>query len=415
MVERPGNKPVVGVRWIFKTKLNLDGSIQKHKTRPLAKGYTQKPGVDFNKTFAPVARLDTIRTLIALAAQRNWKLFQLDVKSAFLNERSISEATLYVKTKESIGTVIVSIYVDDIVYTGSSSEMLEEFKEDMMNKYEMTDLGLLHHFLGMGVIQKEWRIFIHQQKYAKTLLDRCVLKDCKPVSTPLVPTEKLKRQDEGELVDEETYRKIVGSLLYLKATRPDIMYSTSLLARFMHGPSKKHFGAARRVLRYVQGTLDFGIEYESGKPAMLIGFCDSDWGGSEDDMKSKSGYAFSFGSGAFSWVSMKQNSVVLSIAEAGYVSAAEATTQEIWLRFVLGDFGEEQIEATPIMCDNMSTIAISKNPAFHQRSKDIGRKFHFIRDAIQGVVDLIYCKGQDSVVDIFTNALPRESFAAGCD
>ncbi|KAI5310989.1 hypothetical protein L3X38_026278 [Prunus dulcis] len=323
-----------------------------------------------------VARLDTIRTLIALAAQRNWKLFQLDVKLAFLNEvlkeevyieqpegfevkgvedkRSISEATLYVKTKESIGTVIVSIYVDDTVYTGSNSEMLEEFKEDMMNKYEMTDL----------------------------------------VSTPLVPTEKLKRQDEGELVDEETYRKIVGSLLYLKATRPDIMYSTSLLARFMHGPSKKHFGAARRVLRYVQGTLDFGIEYESGKKAMLIGFCDSDWGGSEDDMKSKSGYAFPFGSRAFSWASMKQNSVVLSIAEAGYVSAAEETTQAIWLRFVLGDFGEEQIEATLIMCDNTSTIAMSKNPVFYQRSKDIGRKFHFIRDAIQGVVDLIYCKGQ---------------------
>ncbi|CAL2230353.1 unnamed protein product [Prunus armeniaca] len=302
MVERPGTKPIVGVRWIFKTKLNLDGSMQKYKARLVAKGYTQNPGVDFNETFAPVTRLDTIRTQIYLIAQRNWKLFQLDVKSAFLNgvlkdevyieqpegfealrawygeinthllkcrfRRSISEATLYVKTKKCIGTVIVSIYVDDIVYIGSSSEMIEEFKEDMMNKYEMTDLGLLHHFLGMG--------------------------DCKPVSTPLVPTEKLKREDEFELADEETYRKIVKSLLYLTTTRHDIMYSVSLLACFMHGPSKKHFGATRRVL--------------------------SDWSGSEEDMKSTSGYAFSFDSGVFSWASVKQSSVALSTTEVEYMS-----------------------------------------------------------------------------------------------
>ncbi|CAL9005790.1 unnamed protein product [Prunus brigantina] len=280
----------------------------------------------------------------------------------------------------------------------------------MMNKYEMTNLGLLHHFLGMGVIQKEERIFIHQQKYAKILLDKFGMKDCKPVSTPLVPTEKLKREDESELADEETYRKIVGSLLYLTATRPDIMYSASLLARFMHGPSKKHFGVARRVLRYVQGTMDFGIEYVFGKSTVLIGFCNSDWSGSEEDMKSTSGYAFSFGSGAFSWASVKQNNVALSTVEAEYVTTAKATTQAIWLRFVMGDCVEERLEATPIMCDNTSAIAMSKNPVFHQRSKHIGRKFHFIRDAIQGVVDLIYCRGQDQVADIFTKALLKERF-----
>ncbi|BBH07633.1 multidrug resistance-associated protein 9 [Prunus dulcis] len=172
------------------------------------------------------------------------------------------------------------------------------------------------------------------------------------------------------------------------------------------------FGAARRILWYVQGTLDFGIDqYESGKSAMLIGFCDSDWSGSEDDMKSTSGYSFSFGSGAFSWGSVKQSSVALSTAEAEYVSDVEATTQEIWLRFMLCDFGEEQLEATPIMCDNTSAKAMSKNPVFHQRSKHIGRKFHFIKDAIQeGVLDLIYCRGQDQIADIFTKALPRERF-----
>ncbi|BBH01567.1 multidrug resistance-associated protein 9 [Prunus dulcis] len=439
------NKPIVGVKWIFKIKLNLDGSIQKHKARLVAKGYTQKPGIDFNETFAPVARLDTIRTLIALAAQKGWKLWQLDVKSAFLNgvleeevyvdqpdgfvvkgdeisaprawyseidtylnqcgfHKSPSEATLYVRTKEGVGTLIVSIYVDDIVYTGSSDEMVKEFKAEMMCKYEMSDLGLLHHFLGMGVTQTEGSIFIHQKKYALTLLDKFGLKDCKSVSTPLVATDKLKREDGSEAADE-------SSLLYLTATRPDIMFSASLLARFMHNPSKMHYGAAKRVLRYIQGTIDYGIEYVTGKSALLVGYCDSDWSGSEEDMKSTSGYAFSFGSGAFSWASVKQHSVALSTAEAEYVSAAEATSQAIWLRFVLEDFGEEQTTATTVFCDNTSAIAMAKNPVFHQRSKHIKRKFHFIREAIQEeVIELLYCKGEEQIADIFTKALPKDRF-----
>ena len=177
------------------------------------------------------------------------------------------------------------------------------------------------------------------------------------------------------------------SLLYLKATRPDVMYAASLLARFMHSPSKQHYGAVKRVLRYIQGTIDYGIEYMTGKSARLVGYCDSDWSGSEQDMKSTSGYAFSFGSGAFSWASVKQHS--LSTAEAEYVSVAEATSQAIWLRFVLEDFGEEQTTATTVFCDNTSAIAMSKNSVFHQRSKHIHRKFHFIRDAIK-MVKLIW-------------------------
>jgi len=216
------------------------------------------------------------------------------------------------------------------------------------------------------------------------------------VSTPLVATDKLQREDGSEAADEGLYRKIVGSLLYLTATRPDIMFPASLLARYMHNPSKNHFGAAKRVLRYIQGTIDFGIEYVTGKSALLVRYCDSDWSGSEEDMKSTSGYAFSFGSGVFSWASVKQHSVALSTAEAEYVSAAEATSQAIWLRFVLEDFGEEQAAATTLFCDNTSAIAMSKNPVFHQRSKHIRRKIHFIRDAIQeGEIDLVYCKGEE--------------------
>ncbi|CAL8087744.1 unnamed protein product [Prunus armeniaca] len=466
LVDRPMDKPVIGVKWVFKTKLNLDGSVQKNKARLVAKGYSQKPGVDYNETFAPVARLDTIRTLIALAAQKGWQLYQLDVKSAFLNgvleeeayvdqpegfvmkgseskvyklhkalyglkqaprawyseidgyfaecgfTKSQSEATLYVKARGEASILIVSIYVDDIVYTGNDQEMLEDFKKDMKEKYEMTDLGLLHHFLGMGVIQTPTSIFIHQKKYATTLLNRFGLSECKPVSIPLVTSEKLSKDDGSGLASEEQYRRIVGSLLYLTATRPDIMFATSLLARFMHCPTSKHLGTAKRILRYVKGTLDYGLEYVKGKGAVLIGYFDSDWSGSVDDSKSTSGYAFSFGSGVFAWASVKQNCVALSTAEAEYISASEATTQAIWLRFVIEDFGELQTEATPLHCDNISAIAITRNPVFHQKTKHIDRRYHFVKDALQeGTVDLIYCPTNEQLADIFTKALAKDRFS----
>lgn len=172
--------------------------------------------------------------------------------------------------------IIVSIYVDDIVYTGNSQELLQEFKTDMMHKYEMTYLGLLHHFLGIRVMQTEDCIFIHQRKYASTLLKRFGLQDCKPVSIPLVPNGKLRKDDDSGAADEAQYRKIVGSLLYFTATRLDIMYAACLLARFMHCPTNKHYGIVKRVLRYIQGTLDFGLEYKKGEGSVLVGFCDSD-------------------------------------------------------------------------------------------------------------------------------------------
>ncbi|CAL2249791.1 unnamed protein product [Prunus armeniaca] len=465
LVERPFAKPVIGVKWVYKTKLNLDGTVQKNKARLVAKGYSQKPGIDYNETFAPVARVDTIRTLIALAAHKEWSLYQLDVKSAFLNgvlkeevyveqpqgfvkkdeetkvyklhkalyglkqaprawydeidayfnkagfKKSPSEATLYVKAEGS-DVLIVSLYVDDIVYTGSSSQMIEEFRRDMMEHYEMTDLGVLHHFLGMGVIQSKQRIFLHQKKYGQKLVEKFGLKDCKIVATPLAMNEKLSKNDGSEAADEGEYRQIVGSLLYLTATRPDIMFATSLLARFMHNPTKKHMGIAKRVLRYIQGTIDFGIVFEKGKETTLIGYCDSDWAGSEDDMRSTSGYVFTMGSGVFSWASIKQNTVALSTAEAEYISAAEATSQAKWLRFVLEDFGEEQIEGTQIMCDNTSAIAMAKNPVFHQKSRHINRKFHFIREAIQAKeIELVYCRTEEQIADILTKALPKDRFA----
>ncbi|CAL8115627.1 unnamed protein product [Prunus armeniaca] len=237
--------------------------------------------------------------------------------------------------------------------------MLTEFKREMMQRYEMSDLGLLHLFLGMGILQTDQGVFIHQSKYAKSLLVKFGLEDCKPASIPLPTGEKLKKVD---------------------ATRPDLMYAASLLSRFMNSPTKKHLGVARRV-------------------------------GSEDDSRSTFGYAFSFGNGAFSWASVKQNIVALSTAEAEYVSASQATSKSIWLRFVLDDFGEMQTEATLLFCDNMSAISMAKNLVFHQRTRHINRRYHFIREALQeGVIELKFCRSEEQLVDIFTKALSKDKF-----
>ncbi|XP_068343011.1 uncharacterized mitochondrial protein AtMg00810-like [Pyrus communis] len=384
LVDRPTAQPIIGVKWVYKTKLNLDGSVLKNKARLVAKGLKQAPRAWYGE-------IDTYFSQCGF-------------------EKSLSEPTLYIKARGQ-DILIVSIYVDDIVYTGSDRLMLDEFKEDMKRKYEMTDLGLLHHFLGMGVIQTNFSIFIHQKKYASSLLSKFGLNECKSVITPLVATEKLTKDDGSGAVSEELYRSIVGSLLYLTATRPDIMYASSLLARFMHCPTSKHFGTAKRVLRYIKGTLDYGLEYTKGKEAMLIGYCNSDWGGSPDDSKNTSGYVFSFGSGVFSWASVKQSCVALSTAEVEYISASNATAQAIWLRFVLEDFGELQTEATPLHCDNTSAIAITKNSVFHQKTKHIDRRYHFIKDALQeGIIDLIYCPTEEQMADIFTKPLAKDRF-----
>jgi hypothetical protein len=464
LVEKPNNKDAIGVKWVYKVKHNPDGSVQKNKARLVAKGYAQQPGIDYEETFSPVARHDTIRALISLAAQKMWKLYQLDVKSAFLNgelkeevyveqpqgfeiegqeekvyrlkkalyglkqaprawysnidnyfmkkgfEKSKNEPTLYVKRQGMVDILIVALYVDDLIFTGNNLKMIEDFRKEMMMRYEMNDLGLLHHFLGIEIYQEVDGVFICQKKYAEKILKKFGMFGCNPTDTPLVVNEKLKKEDGGKKVDASNYRSLVGNLFYLTSTRPDIMFAASLLSRFMNDPSHIHLGAAKRVLRYIQGTLGYGIKYDSKVETKLIGFCDSDWAGCMDDMKSTSGYVFSLGSGAFSWCSKKQQTVAQSSAEAEYVSAGVATQQAIWLKRILEDFGEKQ-EAVNIHCDNKSAIAMAKNPVFHGRTKHIAIKHHFIREAIEDEeVQLSFCKTNDQVADIFTKALPREKF-----
>lgn len=465
LVDLPKGNKTIGVKWIYKTKINEKGEIDKHKARLVAKGYKQEYGIDYKEVFAPVARQDTIRTVISLAAQNSWPIFQLDVKSAFLHgelkeqvyvdqppgyvkkgeenkvlrlkkalyglkqaprawysridayfikegfHKCPYEHTLYVKVSDEGKLLIVCLYVDDLIYTGNDAHMFNDFKSSMMKEFDMSDLGLMHYFLGIEVIQLGVGIFISQKKYVSDVLERFNMLQCNPVSTPSETGLKLSKDHDGERVDSTYFKQIVGSLMYITSTRPDIMHAVSTLSRYMENPTKMHLMAAKRVFRYLKGTTDFGILYKKGKMSSVYGYTDSDYAGDIDDRKSTSGNVFLMSSGAVSWSSKKQPIVTLSTTEAEFVAAATCSCQAIWLRRMLDVIGSQQHSPTIIYCDNISTIKLSRNPVFHGRSKHIDVRFHFLRDlCLEGVIELRFCKTEDQVADIMTKALKQPAF-----
>ncbi|XP_049360646.1 secreted RxLR effector protein 161-like [Solanum verrucosum] len=239
--------------------------------------------------------------------------------------------------KEGNDFIIVCIYVDDIIYTGSSSSLLEEFKSQMMNEFETSNMGLLHYFLGLQFHQTEEGIFLSQRKYARDLLNKFGMLNCKPVATPMNISEKLQQVNEEELTDAKRFRSLVGGLIYLTHTRPDIEYHVGVISRFMQQPLKVYYGAAKKVLRYIAGTLDFGIWYSKTDNFILCGYTNSDWASSLDDRRSVSANVFTLGSGVVTWSSKKQDTTSLSTSEAEYIAATSAACQAIWLRRVLAD------------------------------------------------------------------------------
>jgi transposase InsO family protein len=464
LTDLPAGAKPIGVKWIFKTKFNESGQIDKCKARLVAKGYSQKYGIDYNEVFAPVARWETIRSVLACAASNNWFVYQLDVKSAFLHgelsediyveqplgyhkgdsrkvyklkkalyglkqaprawyskiesyfdskgfQKCPAEHTLFVKVEDR-DILIVSVYVDDLIVTGSNEGKIKDFKQSMMKQFAMTDLGKMKYFLGVEVSQTEDGIFIHQSKYASEILDKFGMTNCNSVNNPIVPGSKLVKDENGKAGDAKNYKQIVGSLMYLLATRPDLAFSVCLCARYMDRPTEIHFAAVKRILRYLKGTTGYGIMYKRSARLKLNGWTDSDYAGDLDDRKSTSGYVFMLGNAAVSWSSKKQPIVTLSTTEAEFVAAAACACQSLWLKNVLSHLQVMNDEKILIHCDNSSSIKLSKNPILHGRCKHIDVRFHFLRDlAKDDVIELVHCKSQDQIADIMTKPLKFETFS----
>ncbi|CAH9119565.1 unnamed protein product [Cuscuta europaea] len=284
--------------------------------------------------------------------------------------------------------------------------MLDGFKSARTKEFEMTDLGMLRYFLGLEVRQDCNGIFLCQKKYAMDLLKRFHMENCEAAKTPMNTNEKLQKSDGTEKADATLYRSMVGGLNYLTHSRPDITLSVRIVSRYMHNPTKQHLGAVKRIMKYISGTLEYGIQYTRVKEFNLRGYTDSDWAGCVDDRKSTSGSVFDLGSDAITWSSKKQETVALSTSEAEYVAARAAAKQALWLRKLLTDLCCKQEEKPEIWCDSKSAIAMAKNPTFHSRTKHIDVQHHFIRQLVaEEKITLHFCGTDWQNADLFTKAL----------
>ncbi|KAJ4810455.1 Pol [Rhynchospora pubera] len=461
LVPLPKGKQVIGTKWVFRNKLSEDGIVVRNKARLVAQGFKQQEGIDFEETFAPVARLESIRMLLAFAANKGFTLFQMDVKSAFLNgwideevfvqqppgfvdhfnpdhvyklhkalyglkqaprawygrlctflldngfSRGKMDTTLFTKKRDD-HLLLVQIYVDDIIFGSTNATLAQEFSSLMSSEFEMSMMGELTFFLGLQIKQLKDGIFVNQVKYAKELVKKFGVEDSKSLDTPMGKSANIDADEKGKPMDITLYRGMIGSLLYLTASRPDIMYAVCLCARYQANPKESHHKAVKRILRYVKGTQNLGLWYGRQTELDLLGYTDADFAGDRMDRKSTSGTCQFLGGSLVSWSSRKQTSVALSTAEAEYVAAGSCCTQLLWMMQTLRDF-ELDFQKVPILCDNTSAILISKNPVLHSRTKHIEIRHHFIRDHVEkGDVELVYIDTKEQIADIFTKPLPTQ-------
>jgi hypothetical protein len=318
--------------------------------------------------------------------------------------RGIVDKTLFVKRNNSHFT-IAQVYVDDIVFGSTSDDEVKAFTHVMSNEFEMSLMCELTYFLGLQVYQKDDGLFFSQSKYAKDLVKKFGLEDCKIAKSPMSTSVSLQHNPSEKCVDQTLYRSMIGSLLYLTASRPDISYSVGVCARFQSDPKESHLHAVKRIIKYVLGTIDFGIFYTKDTNISIVGFCDADWGGNKDERKSTSGGCFYVGNNLVSWHSKKQTCISLSTAEAEYIAAGSCCTQLLWMKNMLKDYGFPQSNFD-LYCDNTSAIQIAKNPVQHTKTKHIDLRYHFIRDLVEKTtLALLYIPTEKQLADIFTKAL----------
>ena len=464
----PPERTPIGCRWVFLIKRDPDGTIIKYKARLVAQGFSQIPGQDFLETYAPVMRLESYRTLLALASLYDWEIHQIDVVGAYLNgeldetiymrqppgyedgtprvcrlhkalyglkqagrvwnvkfneifvsvlgyTRLQSDFCVYMR-KNSDGLIIVIIHVDDSSIFAFPPSILPIAKEEISFHLTITDLGPARTFLGLQLERDRTKrtITIHQTSYISKVLERFGMLSSSPVSTPLDPHVKLNVPSTSIPSSDSTnfpYAAAIGSLMYAAiATRPDISHAVQKLSQYTSNYLPEHVTAVKRVLRYLNGRRSLGITYGSNSNPVFYGFTDSDWGQDINDRKSISGYVFLLAGGAISWSSKKQNSVALSTMEAEYVALAHATKDSLWLRTFVSDLGFPLENPTSILCDNQAAIAYAHDNQFHARAKHISTRYHFTRDHIQkGDISVQYVPTKDNHADMFTKALPRPS------
>jgi hypothetical protein len=478
LVPLPKGRKVVGCKWVFAIKRKPDGSVGRYKARIVVQGFSQERGIDYNEVYAPVARGNTIRTVLALSNHLDWEVHHMDVKTAFLNgdidsevyvkqfpgyedkdhpdyvckleknlyglkqgarcwnskfdeyvqkigyKKCSSEACVYVKTRKDAKSgaesrLILVLYVDDILLASGDLGMIEDEKVLLKKGFEMEDLGEAHFILGMSIKRdrKKRLLTIDQKQYLLDILDRFGMTDCNPIDTPLEPGKRYDRLKPGEAgADEKRFQAIIGCLTFaMTATRPDLSAAVGALSQFMAAPSQEHMGAAKRILRYVKRTLDYGLTFDGTGGSILTGYSDADWAGDLVERRSTSGYTFQFCGGTISWSSKRQSVVARSSTEAEYIAMSQAAAEAVWLRRFLRDLGFAQSSPTTIYADNLSAMALSRNPLFHNRTKHIDVQYHYIRECVLNtIIEPVHVSSEEMVADVLTKGLARPKFRYFC-
>ncbi|KAD4887930.1 hypothetical protein E3N88_20003 [Mikania micrantha] len=426
--ELPKGKKAIDSKWVYKIKYKPNGQIERYKARLVAKGFTQLEGVDYHDTFAPVAKLVTVRTLLAVAVKKYWAIQQLDVNNAFLHgdlkeevymkipqgfakegetrvcrlrkslyglkqasrnwyqkftnalldlgfKQSKADHSLFIWKQENC-FVAALIYVDDVVMVGNDTGKMKETKNDLDQRFSIKDLGNLKYFLGNEVARTAEGLVLSQRRYILDILEDCGLQGCRPSHFPIEQNLKLDKAESEPTVDVGKYRRIVGRLLYLQATRPDITYTVNVLSQFVADPRQPHMDAVHRVLRYLKGTPGQGVLLPRQGGCTLTAYCDSDSLGCSYSRKSRTGYLLLLGGAPISWKTKKQSDVSRSSAEAEYRSMASTVSEVLWVRWLLTE------------------------------TKHVEMDCHFVRERVESLeIEPLHIATSMQIVDLFTKGL----------
>jgi hypothetical protein len=460
----PPGKKAVGSKWVLIAKRDENGEITRHRARLVAQGYTQVPGQDFTYTFAPVARWDSIRFILCLAALHDWELRHIDIKSAYLN--GVLKEEVYLKRPEIVGPgywrlfkalyglrqsgrewyfeisgtynemgmircesdwsvhhrergpdkSITATSVDDIILAANSVAESNRFTEQIQTKYAITDNGDAHWVLGCKITR--WRsrgcLKLDQEQYVTSILQQFGMSNCNPVFVPMANrlTTEMCPKTESETVEANSlpYKQAVGKLMYLATcTRPDIAFTVRELAKYMSNYGSSHWAAVKHLLRYLQGTRSAGIIYGNiDEPYPIFKtFTDSDWAQSES-RKSICGYIVEMNGGPIAWSSKQQVIIALSSCEAEYIASTHAAKEVLWIRYLAQELGFTQKDATPLYCDNQGTVACTHDPHHHSKMKHVDIRYHFVRNCVQNrLIDVIHVAGIENIADLLTKPLTR--------
>jgi histone deacetylase 1/2 len=323
---------------------------------------------------------------------------------------SKADTSLFIFHHDGI-SIFMLVYVDDIVIAGSTSTVVEQLIRSLSESFPIKDLGRLEYFLGLEASYNSGGMQLTQRKYAFDLLHRVNMENCNPTSTPLVATEQLSRESGTPLGSDDSfrYRSVVGALQYLTLTRPDISFAVNKVCQFLSQPTGVHWEAVKRILRYVKGTLDTGLQIRKSPLHGISIFTNADWAGCVDDRRSIGGYAIFVGPNLVSWSLKKQPTVSRSSTEAEYKALANGAAEAIWVDSVLSELGVQR-QRTPILwCDNLGATYLTANPVFHARTKHIEIDFHFVRERVAtGELQVRFISSSDQVADVFTKPATRQ-------